>query len=143
MNKIIFIVLFFCCLILSKNSYGLNNTACTPSRNPSYQINIIFPRDVNPLHPFVGFLNFMATVQVINSNNQLEYENKKVRITPEVYTTDISLRGDTEGVYLRLYPQITNEQFTHYTGQLFINDLDTKSYYNFKNTDAAAGFLCH
>ncbi len=142
MNKILTTTSLIFSLFFFETSFAMTMVTCTPTRNSTYQINIIFPRDTNPLHPFVGFLNFMATVQIFNPQNQLEYENKKIRVTPEVYTTDINLRGDAEGVYLRLYPQITNDQFTHYTGQIFINDLDTKNYYNFRSSDSAPGFVC-
>lgn len=65
-------------------------------------------------------------------------------MTPEVYTTDINLFGEAAGVYLRLYPQIgAEDEYTHYTGKLFINDLNAKADFNFNNHGDKPGLECH
>lgn len=64
-------------------------------------------------------------------------------MTPEIYTTDINLRGDADGVHLRLYPQTSSAgEYTHYTGQVFINNLDAKAYFNFKDLGEQPGLYC-
>ncbi|WP_409479854.1 hypothetical protein [Pseudobdellovibrio sp. HCB154] len=114
---------------------------CSTAKSEIHSVVVDFPRSVNPLSPFIGFLSFTATVSVYKYDVKV-YENKNVRVTPEVYTTDINLRGDAEGVYLRLYPQMLEGEFSHYTGQLFINDLDKKAYFNFKDIDDQPGLDC-
>lgn len=120
----------------------VKSLTCQTAKSADHTVVINFFRPVNPLSPFIGFLFFGAELSVYK-NNSLVYENKNVRMTPEVYTTDINLRGDTDGVYLRLYPQTTAKgEFTHYTGQVFINDLNTKAYFNFRDIDSQPGLYC-
>ena len=114
---------------------------CSTAKSEIHTVVVDFPRSVNPLSPFIGFLSFTATISVYKYDVKV-YENKNVRITPEVYTTDINLRGDAEGVYLRLYPQVVEGEFSHYTGQLFINDLNVKAYFNFKDMADQPGLDC-
>lgn len=114
---------------------------CSTAKSEIHTVVVDFPRLVNPLNPFIGFLSFTATVSIYRYDVKV-YENKKVRVTPEVYTTDINLRGDAEGVYLRLYPQVKEGEFSHYTGQLFINDLDQRAYFNFKDVEEQPGLDC-
>ncbi|MCM2353160.1 MAG: hypothetical protein NDI63_06035 [Pseudobdellovibrio sp.] len=114
---------------------------CSTAKSEIHSVVVDFPRSVNPLSPFIGFLSFTATVSVYKYDVKV-YENKNVRVTPEVYTTDINLRGDAEGLYLRLYPQVVEGEFSHYIGQLFINDLDKKAYFNFKDISDQPGLDC-
>lgn len=129
-------------LLLCTQAFAVQEIICIPQKNKNLRIQFHFPRDVDPAHPFRGFLYFNTTLKINDLNENRIYQNPYIRITPEVYTTDINLRGDAEDVYIRLYPQFENEKFSHYTGQLFINDLNTRSYFNFRNENNQPGFIC-
>lgn len=137
--------LFFIMLVMAfaTNAFAaeIKTLTCSTAKSEIHKVVVDFPRSVNPLSPFIGFLSFTATVSVYKYDVKV-YENKNVRVTPEVYTTDINLRGDAEGFYLRLYPQLVEGEFSHYTGQLFINDLDKKAYFNFKDFEDQPGLDC-
>lgn len=134
----LFIILTFALQTLAAE---IKTLTCTTAKSEIHSVVIEFPRNVNPLSPFIGFLSFTASLSVYKYDVKV-YQHKNIRITPEVYTTDINLRGDAEGVYLRLYPQIKEGEFSHYTGQLFINDLNQKAYFNFKDADDQPGLNC-
>ncbi len=120
----------------------LKSINCQTAKSANHTVAVSFFRPIDPLNPFIGFLFFTAKLSVFK-NKILVYENINVRMTPEIYTTDLNLRGDANGVHLRLYPQTTNEgEFTHYTGQLFINDLEARAYFNFKNEGETPGLDC-
>lgn len=136
----------FLVLILTTTSKALaieiNAIKCKTAKSAEHTVEISFFRPVNPLKPFIGFLFFTANLSVFKNETKV-YQNLNIRMTPEIYTTDINLRGDANGVYLRLYPQITNDgEFSHYTGQVFINDLDKRAYFNFRDSDDKPGLYC-
>lgn len=137
--------LFFVILVtlFTTNTFAaeVKTLTCSTAKSEIHTVVVDFPKLVNPLSPFIGFLSFTATISVYKYDVKV-YENKNVRVTPEVYTTDINLRGDAEGVYLRLYPQVVEGEFSHYTGQLFINDLDKRAYFNFKDAEEQPGLDC-
>lgn len=121
----------------------ITSITCDPARSHTHQVVVEFVRPVDPLKPFIGFLYFSAKLSVYKNSVKI-YENPSVRISPEVYTTDLNLYGEAAGVYLRLYPQINNAgQYTKYTGKLFINDLDVKAYFNFNDLEGHPGLDCH
>ncbi|KYG63251.1 hypothetical protein AZI85_04235 [Bdellovibrio bacteriovorus] len=115
---------------------------CIPSQNDDVQIEVLFNKAIDPKTPFIGSYNFGATLIVKEKGFAQNYTNSNIRMTPEVYYSDISMRGDAEGVYLRLYPQFKGSEFSHYTGQLFVNDLETRDYFNFRDSGAGPGFSC-
>lgn len=107
----------------------------------STQIEIVFSRPVEPLVPFTSY-EFGAQLEVFSKRGV--YGRADVRITPLKTTHDADLRGDAGGaVFLRLIPMLSKNEFTgKYSGQLFINDLDAKAYFNFKDTGSLPGLLC-
>jgi len=130
--------------LFSIQTWAIQNLVCKPTKNSQIQVEIQFYRDINPRQPFIGLLEFGAVVKVIHPIASKSYTDKSVRMTPEVYTTDINLRGDSESSRLRLYPQFNQQgEFTNYLGQLFVNDLETKSYFNFVNEGQTPGLVCH
>lgn len=130
-------------ILFSANAFAIQIVECTPGQNPNIKVIVTFYKDINPAKPFIGSYNWGATLKVIPPNPSKNYENKTIRMTPEVYYSDISLRGDAEGIYLRLYPHFdNNNNFTNYEGQVFINDLDYKAYFNFIDRDGVPGLTC-
>lgn len=119
----------------------VQNITCVPSKDPSTKVQISFYKSIDPLRPFIGVYDFGATLRISREGSSRIYENA-VRVTPEVSYHDDKLRGDAEGVYLRLYPQQANGEFLQYTGQLFVNDLNVKAYFNFSNTNGRPGLVC-
>jgi hypothetical protein len=107
----------------------------------STQVEIVFNRRVDPLVPFTSY-EFGAQLEVFSKRGV--YGRADVRITPLKTTHDFDLRGDAGGaIFLRLTPGLTQNEFSgKYTGQLFVNDLDAKAYFNFKDTGSLPGLLC-
>lgn len=142
--KFIRFIFFVLTLAAATRTFALELSSmnCQTAKSAHHKVVVSFLHPVDPLNPFIGFLLFSATLAVYKNEVKV-YENKNLRMTPEIYTTDINLRGDAEGVYLRLYPQISSEgEFTHYTGQVFINDLDARAYFNFKDIGDQPGLDC-
>lgn len=128
---------------ITLNAHAVRTLNCTPSVDDRLSLDITFSRDITPERPFVGLYEFGATLKVKRQNSNQTYTNSNVRMTPEVYTTDTNLRGDAAGVYLRLYPHFDGRNvFTHYTGQVLINDLDVRAYFNFTDSYGQPGFVC-
>lgn len=128
---------------MTLKAHAVRTLNCTPAINDRLSLEITFSKDINPEKPFIGFNEFGATLKVKKQNSNQSYTNSNVRITPEIYTTDLNLRGDAAGIYLRLYPQFDGHNaFTHYTGQVLINDLDVRAYFNFSNSYGQPGFVC-
>ena len=137
--KNLFIIL--ASLIFSAQAFAVQTVVCTPAQK-NIKVTVTFFKDINPAKPFIGSYNWGATLK-ISRPGKPEYVNQSVPMTPEVYYSDISLRGDAEGIYLRLYPHFDSDNnFTNYDGQLFINDLDYKVYYNFIDRDGVPGLTC-
>lgn len=131
------------CLIslVAEAATTVQNLTCVPSKDSGIQVQISFYKGIDPLHPFIGVYDFGATLRVSQKSSNRVYENS-LRVTPELNYHDDKLRGDAEGVYLRLYPQKSNGEFSHYTGQLFVNDLNVKAYFNFSNANGRPGLVC-
>jgi hypothetical protein len=107
----------------------------------STQVEIVFNRPVDPLVPFTSY-EFGVQLEVFSKRGV--YGRADVRITPLKTTHDFDLRGDAGGaVFLRLTPGLIQNEFSgKYTGQLFVNDLEAKAYFNFKDTGSLPGLLC-
>ncbi|AZZ36347.1 hypothetical protein CIK05_05930 [Bdellovibrio sp. qaytius] len=143
--KIFSLFFFVTILTIATKTFAteVNSITCKPAKSAEHTVVVSFFRPVNPLSPFVGFLFFSANLAVYKNSVKI-YENKNLRMTPEVYTTDINLFGEAEGVYLRLYPQTDSQgEYTHYTGKLFVNDLDAKAYFNFNDIGEQPGLNCN
>jgi hypothetical protein len=131
-------ILTIACLLTALNSF--TELHCRPSKDRNVSITIEFHKQIDPLKPFIGLPYFGATLIV--ENNKF-YKNTNLKLTPERSYQHLDLRGDAEGVYLKLYPQINSQTlFTHYEGQLFINDLNVRAYYNYVDSEFGAGFIC-
>jgi hypothetical protein len=138
--KNLFIILSV--LLFSAQVFAVQTVVCTPAQKPDVLVTVIFYKEINPAKPFIGSYNWGATLK-ISRPGKAEYINQAVRMTPEVFYSDINLRGDAEGVYLRLYPRFDGDNnFMNYDGQLFINDLDAKVYYNFIDRDGVPALTC-
>ncbi|QLY25396.1 hypothetical protein [Bdellovibrio sp. KM01] len=101
-------------------------------------------RSVDPQSPWVGFstINAHLTVKEDRSNNLYKID---IVLTPIQGSGDLNMRGDATqgGVYLQLYPQIANGKATgKYTGQLFVNDLDQRRYFDFRSEGNEPGLVC-
>lgn len=130
-------------LTFSLSAFAVQTVECTPGQNSNIKLIVTFVKNIDPAKPFIGSYNWGASLKVIHPQASKNYENKNIRMTPEVYYSDISLRGDAEGIYLRMYPHFDdNGVFLNYTGQVFINDLDYKAYFNFIDRDGVPGFTC-
>lgn len=130
-------------LIFSAQVFAVQNVVCIPAQKPNVKILVTFNKNIDPAKPFIGSYNWGASLVITQAGSPKVYENKSVRITPEVYYSDINLRGDAEGIYLRLYPRFdADNNFTNYDAQLFINDLDAKVYYNFIDRDGVPALTC-
>lgn len=132
----------FLSLSFSAQVFAVQTVVCTPAQKPNIVVTVIFNKDIDPKKPFVGTYNWGATLKIAVPGKP-EYINSSVRMTPEVYYSDITLRGDAPGVHLRMYPHFDSEtHFTNYEGQLFLNDLDYKIYFNFIDRDGVPGLTC-
>ncbi|KYG69366.1 hypothetical protein AZI87_09265 [Bdellovibrio bacteriovorus] len=136
------LISLFIALSASTSIASVTRLVCIPSQNDDVRIEVLFNKAINPKTPFIGSYSFGATLIVKEKGFSKSYTNSNVRISPETYYSDISLRGDAEGVYLRLYPQFQGSEFSHYTGQLFVNDLETRDYFNFRDSGMGPGFSC-
>lgn len=101
-------------------------------------------RAVDPQSPWVGFstINAHLTVKEDRSNNLYKTE---IVLTPIQGSGELNMRGDATqgGVYLQLYPQLVNGKASgKYTGQLFVNDLDQRRYFDFRSEGNEPGLVC-
>ncbi|MFS4459606.1 hypothetical protein [Bdellovibrio sp. HCB2-146] len=110
------------------------------------KVEVTFVRAIDPLNPWIGTYNFGAQLEVFSSRGI--YGRTDMRMSPLQYTTDIDMRGDAAGldggaVYLRLSPIVSGGNFSgQYRGQLFVNDLDAKAYFNFRDAGNQPGLTC-
>ena len=104
-------------------------------------IEIVFSHAIDPLVPFTTY-EFGAQLEVFAKRGV--YKRADVRISPLKTTHDVDMRGDAGGaLYLRLSPVLNQNEFSgKYMGQLFVNDLDAKAYFNFKDTGSQPGLQC-
>lgn len=128
---------------ISANAFAVRTVECIPGQDSTIKVTITFNRDIDPKMPFSGRYDWGATLKVEKLRSTYSYVNSKIRMTPEVDYSDINLRGDAEGLHLRLYPQLnSNNNFTNYEGQLFVNDLEARVYLNFSDRDGVTGLIC-
>lgn len=110
------------------------------------KVEITFHRATDPLNPWIGAYEFGAQIEVFSARGI--YGRDDMRMSPLKYTTDIDMRGDASGldggaVYLRLSPVVADGNFSgHYRGQLFVNDLQAKAYFNFRDSGNQPGLTC-
>jgi hypothetical protein len=101
-------------------------------------------RGIDPQNPWVGFSTISAHLIVKEDRSNNLYKTD-ITLSPLKEYLDLNMRGDASqgGVYLQLYPQIVNGQATgKYTGQLFVNDLDQRRYFDFRSEGREPGLVC-
>lgn len=120
---------------------AVTSITCVPARDTDFRVQVNFNRDINPLIPFIGVYEFGAALKITQKNSRYAYQIN-LRMSPEENYQSDKVRGDAENVYLKLYPQQKNGQFSHYTGQLFVNDLNVRAYFNFMDLGSEPGLTC-
>ncbi|MGE3608400.1 MAG: hypothetical protein AB7I27_02340 [Bacteriovoracaceae bacterium] len=101
----------------------LQTILCTPMDRSYPKIEIEFKRAINPIHPFIGTYEIHAALKIE------DYKNNGLIIVPESSYASPNLKGQSsDDIYLRLWPQIEDDQFKYYTGKILINDHETKLY---------------
>ncbi|WP_413559122.1 hypothetical protein [Bdellovibrio sp. HCB209] len=101
-------------------------------------------RAVDAQNPWVGFSTIGANlvVQRIGAHN---FYQTAITLSPLSGSGDLNMRGDATqgGIYLQLYPEIVGGTATgKYTGQLFVNDLDKREYFDFRSEGKEPGLVC-
>jgi hypothetical protein len=107
-------------------------------------VRVLVTRAVDPQNPWVGFNTISANLEVQIKRAYSKYATA-ITLSPISGSGDLNMRGDAAqgGVYLQLYPQIVNGQATgKYTGQLFVNDLDKREYFDFRSEGGEPGLVC-
>ncbi|MEK2689346.1 hypothetical protein [Bdellovibrio sp. GT3] len=107
-------------------------------------VTVQLSRAVDAQNPWVGFNTIGANLIVkrIGAHNQY---STPITLSPLSQYGDLSMRGDATqgGVYLQLYPEIAGGTATgKYTGQLFVNDLDKREYFDFRSEGNEPGLVC-
>lgn len=107
-------------------------------------IEIIFSRAIDPLKPVVGSYNLGAVLKLHDKITGQTYVRSDVVLVPSNSMSDVNLRGGAAGmVHLRISPVLNNGTFVgRYTGDLFINDLDSRHYYNLVGSSQEPGIVC-
>ncbi|WP_413585768.1 hypothetical protein [Bdellovibrio sp. HCB274] len=101
-------------------------------------------RAVDAQHPWVGFSTIGANL-IVQRNGAHNYYSTAITLSPLSGSGDLNMRGDAlqGGVYLQLYPEIEGGTATgRYTGQLFVNDLDKREYFDFRSEGNEPGLVC-
>jgi hypothetical protein len=99
-------------------------------------VRIQFSRAVDPQNPWIGWNSISANLEVQPERSHQIYKTP-IALTP---LSGNDMRGDAPqgGVYLQLFPQANGT----YTGQLFINDLDARMYFDFRSEGNEPGLKC-
>ncbi|MBO9666694.1 MAG: hypothetical protein J7501_07750 [Bdellovibrio sp.] len=102
-------------------------------------VRIQFERSVDPQNPWIGWNQIQASLEVQPERSHQIYKTAIV-LSPLTNGNHGDMRGDATqgGVYLQLFPQANGT----YTGQLFINDLDARVYFDFRSEGNEAGLKC-
>jgi hypothetical protein len=134
-------------LFLSVQASAVHKLVCVPGYEEMRKdavIEVTFTYNIDPLKPFVGRYEMGAELKFKDLVTHQLYTRPDLVMRPESGTADVSMRGGAAGmVHLRLSPVIKNGAFTgRYTGDLFINDLNVRAYYNLVGTSKEPGILC-
>jgi hypothetical protein len=137
------ILVTFATLLFSANAFAVRTVECIPGQDTDIRVIVTFNRDIDPKKPFIGAYDWGATLKITKARSSNSYVNPNLRVTPIANYSDVNLSGNAAGVYLQLYPQFdSKENFTNYEGQLFVNDLDARLYFNFTDRDGITGLIC-
>ncbi|MFV8258618.1 hypothetical protein ACNQKP_12470 [Bdellovibrio bacteriovorus] len=135
-------------LSLSLNAgASISRIVCVPGYEPMRDeavIEVIFNRAIDPLKPVIGSYNLGAVLKLHDKITGQTYTRSDVVLVPATSMDDVNLRGGAAGmVHIRVNPVLKNGAFMgRYTGDLFINDLDSRNYYNLTGTPLEPGIVC-
>lgn len=133
-------------LLVTPSAFAFTRLDCRPYSSDfrkEIQIEVLFGRSIDPLHPVIGNYYVTAELRVKEKNSRNTYVRPDVQLYPEKGTADTNLRGGATGmVHLRLNPQFKDGIFVAYFGDLFVNDLDVKAYFNLVGSGSEPGMYC-
>lgn len=122
----------------------LKKLTCTPA-NQKAIIEVIFPKLIDAMNPFIGFPEMWVKVTVERNGMGWVYERERVLMIP-ARPASIDMTGQSsDSLYIKLNPEVQNGNFTgRYFGQLFVNDheSDRRAYFRYLDTEAAPGMSC-
>lgn len=126
---------------------SVSKLVCVPGYEPMRAeavIEVIFNRAIDPLKPVIGSYNLGAVLKLHDKITGQTYTRSDVVLVPSKSMDDVNLRGGAAGmVHIRVSPVLKNGAFMgRYTGDLFINDLDSRHYYNLTGTTQEPGIVC-
>lgn len=132
-----------CFLISSHAAFALENIVCIPTKDTTKTLLMRFHKNIDPSRPIIGGYSLGMDLE-IHSATKILYTKNDLRLVPIKNYSDFNLKFDNEniGVYLRLYPQFSEGTFVNYLGQIFVNDLSVRAYFNFKDSQSGPGFIC-
>lgn len=109
-------------------------------------VEVIFPKLIDPMNPFIGFPEMWVQVTVQKEGMDWIYKRDKVLIIPEFYPPGVEMKGQSsDSLYIKLHPEIRlNKYAGSYYGQLFVNDheSDRRAYFRFMDTEMGPGLTC-
>lgn len=142
MKKLIIAFTVLCSSVALADSF--KKLTCTPA-NQKAVIEVIFPKLINPMNPFIGFPEMWVQVTVEREGMGWIYQRDRVLMIPERMGS-IEMRGQSsDSLYIKLSPEINNGNFSgRYFGQLFVNDHESerRAYFRYLDTEAAPGMIC-
>lgn len=101
-------------------------------------------RAVDAQNPWIGFSTIGADL-IVQRKGAHNFYKTAITLSPLSRSGDLNMRGDADqgSVYLQLYPVVAGGTATGaYTGQLFINDLDKREYFDFRSEGKEPGLVC-
>lgn len=138
-------------LILSPSFSGAANSftkiICQPTASAVSQealVEISFNGAVDASKPLVGRYELLGRFRLQDTKRHRIYERADLKLYPVSGTADVNLSGGAGGyLHVRLFPIFQGANFSgNYHAQVFINDLDTKAYYNLTGNSQAPGLFC-
>lgn len=109
-------------------------------------VEVIFPKLIDPMNPFIGFPEMWVQVTVEKEGMGWIYKRDKVLIIPEFYPPGVEMKGQSsDSLYIKLHPEIRMNKYAgSYYGQLFVNDheSDRRAYFRYMDTEMGPGLTC-
>lgn len=145
MKNIALILLIIPSFSFAGNSF--TKIVCEPTQAAVSQeadVEIFFDSAVDATKPLVGRYELLGHFRLKDTKRNRVYERSDLKLYPMTSTIDVNLQGGAAGyLHVRLYPVFAQGQFSgHYQAQVFINDLDTKAYYNLTGSAQMPGLFC-
>ena len=145
MKIMLFILFLSHSLISFGDESSFRKLICTPSKKEA-RIEVIFPKLIHPLKPFIGFPEMWVEVTVERPNMGWIYRRERVLMIPERTPPGVEMRGQSsDSLYIKLSPEIYGGEFTGtYFGQLFVNDHESerRSYFRYMDSELGPGIVC-